>query len=1249
MGVEFERLRCRVRGVNRVEYPEQGDWTESTEVEIGPDAAWRPPPLVTLTFKDALNGEFWAAVLDANTRRVTQLFRRRRATLMEMADGRSSSVVKEDKLQAKFIALLPLHSHSLTDKAEAQVEAMAATGVRALNTSVFNTTTDSRLRLQEEVQLPFTLRDMEAEEEESVSEHMPTKGLLSEQKRYHPRMVNDARFRSHAFTSDWLNGHSFVAVPGTSNNSIVAMWEYTAHRLLETRPGQRIESLVFNAYGNELFALLCLPDGRHSVHRISLFDWRPPGLAHLQPLLNRYPDSPVCNCAAVEAQDVRAIALDLRGMLRSGGVLPGTRPALVMATAEGHLFSANLSQLAAGQSGLCNCDHLLQLSPRPSHPPPQPLPSLDSLGPISTIAVSTEYLFYSYVRGPLFMTQLHKLKGQPRRTDVFPVLQFFNGEQASPTSKAHKVQLTPSEIFDIELNSRAWKPYPINSSCLVIPRMQPVAVVRNVAPDTVEIGVDFPLEQGNGAECRMFPPPAVYGHVLYRNLDQLGLAETDSAVLEARKPELEGGWAKLEEFSSWRSIVIHNLNSSTSYQLYVQLLNGEERSMVSKSLFFRTGMSRLLYLVVLGIVSLFALVLALGLVGVAWQVAKRVAGRRRKESWLRWLETAFVETSADSTGDGGIARLPVFPAKDITDTGQRLGEGAFGICSVALLKLPDSSQPTRVAMKELNKHKREGAPPETEEMAERVEYAFFCEADAMQRLQSPDSCPNLLRLIGISVDRQTPCLLMELMKTDVKSLLTALSAGQSRYSLSEEDAVRLAIDVAAGMAFMHARSFVHRDIRAVNVFLTSTNPLDWVAKLGDLGLSRDLRKLQQTKREYPVRSDDLVPCAWGAPETLARPNPVYGFPSDVWSFGVFCWELATLGGRPYGSKRPAKIIEEVVERQGNPGRPARLPKLYERAMAPCWCPDQNDRPSAVQLLDHLADVLAEAPVPAEQGPFNLALQETDKGVWVQNSSSNANHTDSTCLTETTLDSLGRSSSAYKHSNSAYKPAAVSARWDSTSNSVDLALPLTLPLNGGVYLDQPDIELPLPAPALPSPQLQPKPLNGYLPQVDIEDYPSGPPPPKVPPYSGLSRFGRSGSSGRLAEAHTPLISPSSYAHAQGLADAEAALEALLRQSQPAVCLQSESNPYIHRVGTKHPTHVDFARLDSGYVGGSSSSPPASESPPAKSTTEVDPQIAQPASDSEGTLTDEGDSYFQAFFKKKSRSLRDLGLHSDYIDG
>ncbi len=90
-------------------------------------------------------------------------------------------------------------------------------------------------------------------------------------------------------------------------------------------------------------------------------------------------------------------------------------------------------------------------------------------------------------------------------------------------------------------------------------------------------------------------------------------------------------------------------------------------------------------------------------------------------------------------------------------------------------------------------------------------------------------------------------------------------------------------------------------------------------------------------RTHLVRSGDLVPARWSPPEAMCH-EPEFGFPADVWSFGVFCWELATVGQTPYANKSAIEVRAYVVELGKNPGCPPgnKGTGLYENIMLPCW-------------------------------------------------------------------------------------------------------------------------------------------------------------------------------------------------------------------------------------------------------------------------------------------------------------------------
>ena len=75
-----------------------------------------------------------------------------------------------------------------------------------------------------------------------------------------------------------------------------------------------------------------------------------------------------------------------------------------------------------------------------------------------------------------------------------------------------------------------------------------------------------------------------------------------------------------------------------------------------------------------------------------------------------------------------------------------------------------------------------------------------------------------------------------------------------------------------------------------------------MVKLSDVGLSRTLASSDY----YRKTSNHLVPVKWMAPESILE--RMYTSASDVWSFGILCWEVFSLGEVPY----PRKSAEDVV-------------------------------------------------------------------------------------------------------------------------------------------------------------------------------------------------------------------------------------------------------------------------------------------------------------------------------------------------
>ncbi|GCB74834.1 hypothetical protein scyTo_0020260, partial [Scyliorhinus torazame] len=101
-----------------------------------------------------------------------------------------------------------------------------------------------------------------------------------------------------------------------------------------------------------------------------------------------------------------------------------------------------------------------------------------------------------------------------------------------------------------------------------------------------------------------------------------------------------------------------------------------------------------------------------------------------------------------------------------------------------------------------------------------------------------------------------------------------------------------------------------------------------------------------------------MPVKWIAIESLA--DRVYTSKSDVWSYGVTMWEIATRGQTPYPGVENSEIYDYL--RQGNRLKqpPDCLDALYE-LMLYCWQLNPRERPTFETICCQLEKILQDLP------------------------------------------------------------------------------------------------------------------------------------------------------------------------------------------------------------------------------------------------------------------------------------------------
>ncbi|KAL0733855.1 hypothetical protein Bca4012_010065 [Brassica carinata] len=245
-------------------------------------------------------------------------------------------------------------------------------------------------------------------------------------------------------------------------------------------------------------------------------------------------------------------------------------------------------------------------------------------------------------------------------------------------------------------------------------------------------------------------------------------------------------------------------------------------------------------------------------------------------------------------------------------------------------------------------------PENSPEKAHFMEQQFQQEVSMLANLKHQ----NIVRFIGACRKPMVWCIVTEYAKGG--SVRQFLTKRQNR-AVPLKLAVKQALDVARGMAYVHGRNFIHRDLKSDNLLISTDKSI----KIADFGVAR-----------IEVQTEGMTPetgtYRWMAPSLMIiqrDDNKV-----DVYSFGIVLWELIT-GLLPFQNMTAVQAAFAVVNRGVRPTVPNDCLPVLSEIMTRCWDANPEVRPCFLEVVSLLEAAETEIMTTARKARFRCCMSQ----------------------------------------------------------------------------------------------------------------------------------------------------------------------------------------------------------------------------------------------------------------------------------
>ncbi|XP_043722008.1 mitogen-activated protein kinase kinase kinase 3-like isoform X2 [Telopea speciosissima] len=251
--------------------------------------------------------------------------------------------------------------------------------------------------------------------------------------------------------------------------------------------------------------------------------------------------------------------------------------------------------------------------------------------------------------------------------------------------------------------------------------------------------------------------------------------------------------------------------------------------------------------------------------------------------------------------------------------GKLLGRGTFGhvyvgfnsengqMCAIKEVKVISDDQTSKECLKQLNQE---------------------------IQLLSQLSHPNIVQYYGSELGEETLSVYLEYVSGgSIHKLL-------QEYGPFKEPVIQsYTRQILSGLAYLHGRNTVHRDIKGANILVGPNGEV----KLADFGMAKHITSSS-------VLSFKGSPY-WMAPEVIMNNSSGYSLAVDIWSLGCTIFEMAT-SKPPWSQYGGVPAIFKIGNSKDIPEIPDHLSSDAKSFLRLCLQRDPSARPTAAQLMDH---------------------------------------------------------------------------------------------------------------------------------------------------------------------------------------------------------------------------------------------------------------------------------------------------------